>query len=109
MKNTIFCLMLFVMTTLFTVSAYAESDEGKRLYIEKFCITCHGEKGISTAPNYPNLARQNPNYIVNQVKDIISGKRKNKLTILMTDNPVVLGVTDEELKLIADYINKMQP
>jgi cytochrome c len=108
MKNTIFCLIVILMTSIFSLTAYAE-DEGKKLYIEKFCITCHGEKGISTAPNYPNLARQNPNYLVNQVKDIISGKRKNKLTILMTDNPVVLGVTDEELNLIADYLNKMQP
>ena len=82
--------------------------DGKALYTTKFCITCHGKQGISVAPNYPNLAGQNPEYIKNQVKDILSGKRKTKLTLLMTLNPIVAKITDEEIAAIADYVSKLK-
>ncbi len=78
--------------------------DGKQLYATKFCITCHGEKGIAEVPNYPSLAGQNPRYMTAQVNDILSGKRKSDLTILMTDNPIVAGITEEELAAIIDYL-----
>lgn len=81
--------------------------DGKKLYTTRFCITCHGKKGISVAPNYPNLAGQNPEYMKIQVRDIIDGKRKNKLTLLMTANPVVMKMTDEEIAAVADYIGNL--
>lgn len=82
--------------------------DGKALYTKKFCITCHGKQGIAVAPNYPNLAGQNPAYIKNQVKDILTGKRKSKLTLLMTLNPIVMKITDEEIAAIADYISELK-
>ncbi len=82
--------------------------DGKKLYTTKFCITCHGKLGIAVAPNYPNLAGQNPEYIKNQVKDILTEKRKTKLSRLMTANPVVMKITDEEIAAIADYISKIK-
>ena len=85
------------------------AQEGKQLYTTKFCITCHGKSGVADAPNYPNLAGQNQDYLANQVKDIITGKRKNKLTILMTDNPAVMTITDEEIATIAAYLANLKP
>ncbi len=82
--------------------------DGKKLYTTKFCITCHGKLGIAVAPNYPNLAGQNPEYLKIQVKDILTGKRKTKLSLLMTANPVVMKITDEEIAAIAEYISKVQ-
>ncbi len=83
-------------------------DDGRKLYTTKFCITCHGQKGVAVAPNYPNLAGQSEKYIFNQVKDILSEERKSKLTILMTENPVVKKMTDEELAAIASFMTKVK-
>jgi len=60
--------------------------------------------GISVAPNYPNLAKQNELYLGNQVKGIIKEKRANKFTLLMTEHPVVMGIRDEEIAAIAAHL-----
>ncbi len=101
------CLLITGMLVIFLVQPVLAVD-GKKLYTAKFCITCHGKQGISVAPNYPNLARQNPEYMKIQVRDIIDGKRKNKLTLLMTGNPVVMKTTDEEIAAIAKYLATLE-
>jgi cytochrome c553 len=54
------------------------------------------------------LARQNERYLVNQAKDIIAKKRSNKLTLLMTEHPVVTGISDEEIAAIAAHMTKIK-
>ncbi len=107
MKKTaricVLSLLTFIMAGL-----SASAQDGERLYIYKFCTTCHGQKGISVAPNYPNLAKQNERYLFNQVKDIIAKKRSNKLTLLMTEHPVVISVSDEEIAAIAAHMTSIK-
>ena len=86
----------------------ASAQDGAKLYIHKFCTTCHGQNGMSVAPNYPNLARQNERYLVNQVKDIIAKKRANKLTLLMTEHPIVTTIKDEEIAAIAAHLTNIK-
>ena len=107
MKKTGQTFLLLVLSLCFMMTV-ATALIGEQLYTEKFCITCHGQKGISIAPNYPNLAGQNEQYIANQVTDILSGKRKNKLTLLMTENPVVKKITVEEIAGIASYMKNIK-
>ena len=107
MKKTVQICVLFFLTLLMTIlSAFAQ--DGEQLYMTKFCITCHGQKGIAVAPNYPNLANQNELYLVNQVKDIIKKKRANKLTLLMTEHPVVTGIADEEISAVATHMTNIK-
>ena len=106
-KTALLCLFSLLMVFVADISASAQ--DGEKLYIYKFCTTCHGQKGISVAPNYPNLARQNQRYLVNQVKDIIAKKRVNKLTLLMTKHPVVTGIRDEEIAAIAAHLTNLKP
>ncbi len=107
MKKTaqicVLSLLTFIMAGL-----SASAQDGERLYIYKFCTTCHGQKGISVAPNYPNLANQNERYLVNQVKDIIKEERANKLTLLMTEHPVVTSISDEEISAIAAHMTNIK-
>lgn len=42
-----------------------------------FCANCHGAQGVSSIPEVPNLAAQNPDYLLAQINAFISGKRKN--------------------------------
>jgi cytochrome c553 len=54
------------------------------------------------------LAKQNERYLVNQVKDIIAKKRASKLTLLMSEHPVVIGVSDEEIAAIAAHMTNIK-
>lgn len=41
------------------------------------CSHCHGEDGNSLRPEIPNLAAQNPPYLIEQVQKFADGRRKN--------------------------------
>lgn len=43
-----------------------------------FCANCHGETGNSKYPEVPNLAGQNPDYLLTQMKKFETGARKNE-------------------------------
>ncbi len=101
-------ICVLVLLTLLMTGLSASAQDGEKLYIYKFCTTCHGQKGISVAPNYPNLAKQNERYLVNQVKDIIAKKRSSKLTLLMTEHPVVTGISDQEISAIAAHMTNIK-
>jgi cytochrome c553 len=107
MKKTAQIFVLSLLT-FFMAGLSASAQDGERLYIYKFCTTCHGQKGISVAPNYPNLAKQNERYLVNQMKDIIAKKRSSKLTLLMTEHPVVTGLSEEEMAAIAAHLTNIK-
>ena len=105
-KTAQICVLSFL--ALFLAGSSASAQDGERLYMTKFCITCHGQKGISVDPNYPNLAKQNELYLTNQMKDISKKKRANKLTLLMTEHPVVISISDKEISAIAAYMTKIK-
>jgi cytochrome c553 len=42
-----------------------------------FCANCHGEGGLSKYGEVPNLAGQNPVYVLNQIEAFLIGKRKD--------------------------------
>lgn len=42
------------------------------------CKNCHGNAGISRIPEVPNLAGQNPVYLVNQIDAFVTGRRRNE-------------------------------
>jgi cytochrome c553 len=50
-------------------------DSGKKITF--FCANCHGEDGISKLPEVPNLAGQNPAYLLEQIRQFGSGERKD--------------------------------
>ncbi len=47
------------------------------------CGACHGLDGNSTDPQYPKLAGQNEHYIVEQLQNFKSGRRKNAIMMGM--------------------------
>ncbi len=42
-----------------------------------FCANCHGETGISKTPEVPNLAGQNPAYLLEQIRKFGTGERQD--------------------------------
>ena len=69
-----------------------------------FCKNCHGDKGIARYPEVPNLASQNPAYIVSQIDAFLSGKRRNEF---MQGLMKVLG--DREKAAIALFYANQPP
>jgi cytochrome c553 len=43
------------------------------------CAACHGEAGISSAPNWPNLAGQYRDYLVHAITEYKTGARKDPI------------------------------
>lgn len=64
------------------------------------CAACHGEAGVSKAPNWPNLAGQHRDYL----EQAISRYRdKQRADPVMQSQAVTL--TDEEVKNLAAYFS----
>lgn len=40
------------------------------------CANCHGEGGNSVKPDFPNLAGQNPTYLLEQMRQFADGRRR---------------------------------
>ena len=56
------------------------------------CAVCHGELGISTLPNAPNLAGQPEFYLTEQMKAYRSGRRPNEIMSI-----IAKPLTDAEI------------
>jgi cbb3-type cytochrome c oxidase subunit III len=63
------------------------------------CISCHGADGNSGTPAYPKLAQQNPQYIMKQLQEFKSGKRKNAIMAGFAS-----ALTDEDMKNVAYFV-----
>ncbi len=64
----------------------------------RLCQYCHGKDGNSVKNNIPNLAEQNPIYLLTQFEYFRNDKRKNKVM-----NELAKGLTAEERINIALY------
>ncbi len=70
------------------------------------CAACHGADGNSGIPSNPKLAQQHPEYLLEQLQEFKSGKRKN---------PIMQGfasaLSDEDMKNMAYWVgnNKAKP
>lgn len=42
------------------------------------CANCHGDNGNSRQPDTPNLAGQNPRYLLEQMQKFVEGRRRNE-------------------------------
>jgi cytochrome c553 len=62
------------------------------------CAGCHGEKGISPAPQFPNMAGQSAFAIYKQLHDFKSGARANDLMA-----GIAQALTDDQMIAVAGH------
>ncbi len=67
------------------------------------CAGCHGAKGISAIPMYPNLAGQKEAYLVKQLKAFKDKSRKDP-----TMNAMAAPLSDKDMANVAAYFAKMK-
>jgi len=77
------------------------AENGKKL--TRFCNTCHGENGISKNPWEANLAEQDPTYLLDQLINFATKKRRN-----LVMNDLTPKFTDTELVDITVYYSSMK-
>ncbi len=63
------------------------------------CVACHGADGATAVlPDYPVLAGQYPDYLVQALKDYKSGRRKNPIMA-----GIIAGVQEKDFEAIAQF------
>lgn len=70
------------------------------------CVACHGDDGNSLVPMFPKIAGLQEDYIVKQLKDFLSGRRKSDIM-----GPVVAALKQEDVVPLAAHFSsqKMKP
>ena len=63
------------------------------------CASCHNADGNSTIAANPKLAQQHPEYILKQLEDFKSGKRKNSVM-----SPMAANLSDQDMRDIAWFV-----
>ncbi|MGD8783076.1 MAG: cytochrome c [Thioalkalispiraceae bacterium] len=66
------------------------------------CASCHGAKGVSSNPVYPNLAGQKAPYLLKQMRDFQTGKRADPVMGAM-----LKGLSETDLDALANYYSNM--
>jgi len=64
------------------------------------CVACHGEGGVSAAPNWPSLAGQHKDYIEHALGEYKAGLRKDPVM-----GSQAIGLTPEEITELATYFS----
>ncbi len=79
------------------------SDEKQQVSIES-CAACHGENGVSSNTDWPNLAGQQADYLYQQLILFKQGEREN---VLMGAS-LLANYSEEDLRFIADRYSNME-
>lgn len=64
------------------------------------CSSCHGVDGNSGTPANPKLAQQHPEYLVKQLQEFKSGKRKNAIMMGFAST-----LSDDDMRNIAYWVS----
>ena len=71
--------ILIIVTVMALGAAAHAADPAAGKEKSKTCAACHGENGISQAPDFPKLAGQHYDYLLQTLRDYKSGLRKNAI------------------------------
>ena len=79
-----------------------DSARGKDLNKKMMCASCHGEKGIGTASNWPSIAGQNANYTYKMLIDYRDKKRSGTATSHLMEK-LAKQMTEQEMADVSAY------
>lgn len=81
-----------------TVQLVKAGDAARGKTLHAACIACHGEAGIGSSPEFPDLAAQAPLYTYKQLHDYKSGARPNGIM-----ESFVGGLSDGDMADLAQF------
>jgi cytochrome c553 len=103
MMKMLFCVILLgAVAALGSAAQAADALAGKTR--AGTCAGCHGVAGISSNSMWPNLAGQQPGYLVKQLKAFRDGSRTDPMMSVMAK-----PLTDEDIANLAAWYSGLQP
>lgn len=96
MKKIIFSLLLILVISNVYADGNVEAGKSK----SALCAGCHGATGLNPSPNFPNLAGQQAQYIVKQLKAFKAGTRTDP-----TMAPMAATLSDQDMTDVAAYFS----
>ena len=78
----------------------ADLEAGKKK--SELCGACHGAVGISPNTAWPNLAGQQKDYLVKQLKDFRAGRRTDPWM-----SPMAQNLSDEDIANLAEFYHSL--
>lgn len=96
-------LLVAAAAAALSLSAHAQSAKpdlakGSASY-GAVCVACHAADGNSTTPANPKLAQQHPEYLIKQLQEYKSGKRKNAIM-----QGMAASLSDDDMRNIAYWL-----
>ena len=88
--------LLLLMGCCAGVQAAGDAEAGKGK--TGTCVACHGADGVSVNPLWPNLAGQQEQYLVAQMKAFRDGVRENAQM-----GPMSKNLSDQDIEDLAAY------
>jgi cytochrome c553 len=88
------------MAFLLGFTSLPAAAEDAKVIIATVCAACHGADGNSAIPMFPKIAGLQEEYIVKQLRDFMSGRRKSDVMA-----PVVAQLKAEDVAPLAAYFS----
>ena len=95
-----FFAILTGMCAMQAVLADGNFEAGKQK--AQVCAACHGANGISTSDQFPILAGQYYDYLVQALHEYKDGARKNPIM-----GNMAAGLSDQDIKDLATYFSTL--
>ena len=96
------------LVTFVGAFAHAQDNSAAINLIRKECSTCHGARGISVSPTFPNLAGQQAPYLEAQLKAFRDRSRADPHAQAFMWG-MAAQLTDDTIKNIAEYFAAQPP
>jgi cytochrome c553 len=81
------------------IAADAQAGQAKA----QACVACHGDDGIATVPNAPNLAGQPALYVADQLRQFRSGKRPSEVMAV-----IARSLSDTDIEDLAAWFETIR-
>lgn len=95
-------LTIVALLTLGASVAHAAGDPQAGRHKSAACQACHGADGNGTAPQFPRLAGQYPDYLVRALQEYKNGNRKNPIMV-----PFASKLSTQDMEDIAAYFSAL--
>jgi cytochrome c553 len=91
-------LVIAVSLAIAWAQALPAAAQDAKTIAATVCIACHGEDGNSAIPMFPKIAGLQESYIVKQLRDFQSGRRKSDIMA-----PIVAALKPQDLAPLASF------
>ena len=97
-----FILIMIMAGTMLPLATQAGDAKAAKAQASSLCAGCHGPKGVSSNPLWPNLAGQKEQYLIKQMKDYKEGRRADPVMA-----PLTVTLDETAIENLAAYYAAM--